>query len=40
MKNVILIKSIKDLAAKKAEAFCDKSKPYYQTFVQGMEKKC
>lgn len=39
MKNVILIKSIKDLAAKKAEAFCDKSKPYYQTFVQGMEKK-
>ena len=39
MKKVTLIKSLKDLAAKKAEALCDKSRTYYQTFVQGMEKK-
>ena len=39
MKKVTLIKSLKDLAAQKAEALCDKSRPYYQTFVQGMEKK-
>ena len=39
MGKIHLIKSIKDLAAKKAEALCDKSRPYYQTFVQGMEKK-
>ena len=39
MKKVIIIKSIKDLAAVKAEEICDKSKPYYQTFVEGMEKK-
>lgn len=39
MKKVTIMKSIKDLAAKKAEEFCEKSKPYYQTFVAGMEKK-
>ena len=39
MKKVTLIKSLKDLAAKRAEEFCEKSKPYYQTFVAGMEKK-
>lgn len=38
MKKVTLMKSIKDLAAKKAEEFCEKSKPYFQTFVAGMEK--
>ena len=39
MKKITLIKSIKDLAAIKAEELCEKSKPYYQTFVAGMEKK-
>ena len=39
MKKVTLIQSLKDLAAKRADALCDKSKPYYQTFVDGMEKK-
>lgn len=39
MKKVTLMKSIMDLAAKKAEELCEKSKPYYQTFVAGMEKK-
>ena len=39
MKKVTLMRSIKDLAAKRAEEFCEKSKPYYPTFVAGMEKK-
>ena len=39
MEKVTLMKSIQDLAAKKAEELCEKSKPYYQTFVAGMEKK-
>lgn len=39
MKKVTLIKSLKDLAAKKAEELCDKNRPYYLTFVEGMEKK-
>lgn len=37
MEKVTFMKSIMDLAAKKAEEFCDKSKPYFQTFVSGME---
>lgn len=39
MKKVTIMRSLKDLAAKRAEALCEKSKPYYQTFVAGMEKK-